>query len=209
MHGERYKKATSLSLHDPYRATMRSFGTMEHDSDFRVNAPLVDSLQRALRRSDKEVTLTTNEAVDDASSSLLLGLAEYLSGMKIVILSPPAESFSSTEIGQIVREVFEDRDERIAVCAVSHLSERLDSSSPEGFHKDAKDFDAKIRQALVDQNRSTFKSIAKEMQAEVGAHELDAIRLLLGILGDTRVPFTEHSYIESHGIGHLVMSSKL
>jgi MEMO1 family protein len=209
MHGERYEKAISLKLHDPYKATMRSFGMMEHDQIFPVNTSLIDSLQRSLRRSNFDVTLTTNDTIDDASSSLLLSLSEYLAGTKIAIMSPPAGIFASSEIGPLIRDVLENRDERVAICSVSHLSERLNSSSPEGFHKDAEAFDKRIRQALVDQNRSTFKSIAKEMQHDVGAHELDAIRLLLGVLGDTRIPFKEHAYIESHGIGHLVMSAKL
>ncbi|MBI2476612.1 hypothetical protein HYV72_00405 [Candidatus Uhrbacteria bacterium] len=210
VHGERYENALSIAYHDPYLATLRAFGTQAHDAAFLPHAPLIDGLRRGLRRADIPVTLSTNTFLDDASSVVLLTWKLFLESARVVIVTPPSGNTTLlTAMGRVIRECIEARSERVAVCAIAHLSERLSSVSPEGIHQDAAQFDERMRHAIVDQNRSTFKTLARERQAEVGAHELDAIRLLLDILDETRVVFKEHAYVPAHGIGHVVASARL
>lgn len=210
VHGERYEHALALPLREPYTANLHRFGVMESAVSIAPDVSLLDRLQRALRRASVPVTLTSPEVLDEATAVVLYTLHAYMHGMRVTIMTVPIQIHDTlTHMGDVVRDVLDAQPHSIALLCIGALSHRLSSLSPSGLHPQAEAFDTRVRHAVLDQNRSILKQIDDETHAAVEAHELDAIRLWMEIIGETRVSLREHAYAAPHGVGHLVASARV
>lgn len=209
-HGERYQSAVGIAFHDPYEAHLKDFGHMSKSHTFKPDSRVIDALQRELRRTGAQSTLTTNEALDHGAAIPLILWKEMLPGIKVVVLTPPAGSSKMiSEMGATVRDIVDDSNTRIGVVCSSELSHRLSTISPGGFHPEAEAFDTKVKQALMDNSKTAIMKIPDSRLKEMDAMDIDAIRMYLGILGDTRNSPEVLSYEHPFGVGHLVMVSRL
>ena len=205
-HGERYEKALGLALHDPFVASLQAFGDLRGNVEYKPDLRLADRIKRAVRHSDYHATMTTNEMLDHASSVPLVFLKEYVSGMKVVVLTAPVDDARNiVGLGEVVRTAVDEVDERVAVLCVAELSQRLSEVSPGGIHPQATMFDESIRTALADGNSMPILKATSEELEDVGGQELDAIRLFWGVLDDTEHRMEERAYEHPLGIGHLTM----
>lgn len=210
IHGERYENALSIAHHDPYTASLRSYGELGMDKDYKPDQKLIDTVQRHLRRNDFPVTLTTNDVLDHGASIPLLFLHEYIHAQRIIVITPPvADAKQMIAYGESLREAIEASNKRVALLCSASLSHRLSTVSPGGFHPEAEAFDRRIREALREGNTLPFRTTTQDQLEELGALDIDAIRLFVGILDDTRHHMEERSYEAPFGIGQLTMVAQL
>ncbi len=205
-HGERYKGALGIAVHDPYVATLREFGDLKTRATYLPDFRVIDTLGRTLRHAGWQSTTTTNDELDHASSVPLLVLEPFLEGVHVVSVTPPVETARRlVDFGAAMRDAIDVLPQRVAVLCVAELSHRLSELSPGGVHPHAEAFDAAIRGAFADGNSlPLLKPSAKELE-EVGGEELDAIRLFWGILNDTAYRVEERAYQAPFGVGHLTL----
>lgn len=209
-HGERYNKALGIAFHDPYVASLHEFGDLREKVTYAPDMKLADRLKRAVRHSDFHATMTTNDTLDHASSVPLVFLQEYFQGKKVVVLTPPVDDSKLLDkLGGVLRQAIEDVDERVAVLAVAELSSRLSEVSPGGVHPQAALFDEGIRTALKDASSMPILKATDEELEDLGAEELDAIRLFWGMLDEKEHRMEERAYEYPFGIGHLTMVANL
>ena len=205
-HGERYERALSIALHDPYEASLHAFGDLREHGAFQVDVALADRMKRAVRHSDYEATMTTNDVLDAATSVPLIYLKPYIQDKRFLVLTPPTDTAKRlVGMGSVLRQTIEDSTKRVAVLAVAELSHRLSELSPGGVVKQAPHFDEGIRNALKDSNTMALLRPDQDEMEAVGGEELDVIRLFWGLLDDTEHRMEERSYEHPFGIGHLVM----
>ena len=209
-HGERYKDAMAIALHDPFRATVSEFGDMGLVREFFPDAKLADRLQRALRRAGTPGTYSTNEALDHASAVSLLLLEHHVEDLRLVPVTPSASSPRElVDLGNIIRDVIDEHPKRVALLASAELSGRLSELSPGGMHKSAEATDTKLRQAFADGNFVPLLKLSPELLDDIGMVGADALRLFVGVLGETRFRVEEYAYEAPLGVGHLTMAFHL
>lgn len=209
-HGERYKEALGIALHDPYRASLQEFGDMATQDEFMPDIRLIDSLQRGIRAAGYMSTMTTNEMIDYGAAVPMLKFREYIPGVKYVVVTPPAKDAKTlVSLGSVMRDIIDHTTKKVAVLASAELSHRLSEISPGGVHPDSAAFDKKIRSALVDGNSLPILRASEQEIEAVSATGLDSIRLYWGILDDTEHRMDELSYEHPFGIGYLTMVARM
>jgi aromatic ring-opening dioxygenase LigB subunit len=129
-------------------------------------------------------------------------LASGLPQVSLVSLSLSLTSLTSHErLGQLIRELADESDKRVALVVSSELAHRISKESPFGFHPRAKAFDAAVVVAL--EKRSTQElALLDSLEAdEVGGQQYRGVALLLGALGSEEFTGGVQSYEAPGGIG--------
>lgn len=204
-HATQHEDAFSANLHDTYGVDLSAFGDLSTSREFPPDLALLDALQRAVRHAGIHFTLNSEAMLDYGSTVPLVALTEGLPRVKIVPVSygglSPKEHVA---FGRVLKDVTDNRRERIAIIASGDLAHCLTSDAPEGFRPEGKEFDDALRQAVEQSSTSQLLSIdpqTVERAAECGYRPL---LILFGALENARVRPEILSYEFPFGVGYFV-----
>lgn len=204
-HATIHPNAFSINLHDEYYVDLTEFGDLATDREFAANPSLVDTIQRALRRDQVQITLDSDAKLDYGTSVPLLLLTENVPDIRIVPISdsglPAKDHFL---FGRALKEVLATRPERIAVISSGDLSHSLTSTSPAGFQKEGEKFDQAVRLAIEHNAASQLLSFEPEFVFAAADCAYRQLLVLFGVLEQTNVRTEVLSYEAPLGVGMLV-----
>ncbi len=203
-HGERYKNAVALAMHDPFAASVMEYGDMGLTASYDPDLKLIDKIQRRLKESGVDKTLTTNETVDGATSVALLLLGESVKKIRIALATPPkSDGKSVLRAGEAIRESIEESSARIAVVCVADLCGGLSPISEYGENSEATKCSETIKHHINDCNRAALINAQKKSSKLIRFADLDSLIMFFGIIGDSRVRPEEYAFEAPLGTGHL------
>jgi len=204
-HATRHDAAFSANLHEQYRVDLREFGDLTTSREFRSDLPLIDAIQRSIRRAGIPFTLNSDARLDYGSAVPLIMLAEQLQKVRIAPISygglGPKQHHA---FGRALKDVLAARRERIAVVASGDLAHCLSSDAPAGYRPEGIEFDEAVRQAVESGSVSTLLSLDPDMVDKAAECAYQPLLVLFGLLENTRVRPEILSYEAPFGVGCLV-----
>jgi aromatic ring-opening dioxygenase LigB subunit len=105
--------------------------------------------------------------------------------------------------GEILREVLESSQKRVAIITGGSLSHKLTPGAPAGFSPEGKKFDADILHYLENNDLPAIMNLDKKTVEEAAECSLRSIIILLGVLHGKKYEFKLLSYEHPLGIGYL------
>jgi len=203
-HSARHEDAFSINLHDEYIADAKDFGDLQTAAEFIPDLPLIDRIQRALRKNGIAFTLDSDAVLDHGCAIPLLLLARNLPHVKIIPISYSGLSPKDhAEFGRALKDVLTDSTKRIAVLASGDLSHCLSTDAPEGFHKAGPIFDRAIQAAVQDLSLSKLLSIKPETVEDASQCGYRPLLILMGTLERMQVWPEILAYEAPFGVGYL------
>ncbi len=204
-HGSHYPNAFSAEMADAYADDLRAFGDLSPPSLYTGNPGLVDTIQRRMRKEGVPFTLHPFDGEDYGVAVTLRLFAKEMPHLNVVPLAisdlPRKNHF---HFGQALRDVFEERSERIAVIAIGDLSHCLSSHGPVDVCKEGKVFDEAVISALSQGSSSALLSLSEERIAEAKESGYRPLLILMGALDHMRFRPEVMAYDAPYGVGYLV-----
>lgn len=204
-HGFHYADAFSIEVSHTYTDDLRAFGDLTPPTAYTPDHALSDALQRAMRRAELPFTLHTSETMDYAVSVGLRFLAISTARPRVLALAktdlPRKDHF---RFGQILREVLDDRHERVAVIALGDLSHCIATSGDLDVCKEGRAFDAAVVSALEQGSSSALLAIPEETVEQAKESGYRPLVMLSGLLDHLRVRPEVLAYAAPYGVGYVV-----
>lgn len=171
--------------------------------EFENDAEIVNALALAGEFSDFPVHLQQSY-LDHGTLVPLFHLMKNIKP-KIVQLSFSLLDFATHyRYGEILENICEKTDKRVAIVASGDLSHRLLPNSPAGYSPKSALFDKRLMGILRKQDFAAIQALQKESIEEAAECGLRAFVILLGALSMEKREFKLLSYEYPFGIGHLV-----
>ncbi len=108
------------------------------------------------------------------------------------------------EFGEIIYEVIENTEKKVALVASGDLSHRLTSNAPAGYSPEGKKFDELLIELLKKNKVDEILDLNSSLVEEAGECGLRSIIILLGALSNIEYKFEKLSYESPFGVGYLV-----
>jgi len=120
-----------------------------------------------------------------------------------ISLASPAAHF---QLGQLIRDLANKSDKKIALIASAELSHRTSKSSPHGFHPRAADWDRQVLD-LLEQGKAASLLVLDPFEVDaVGGQQYRGLAALLGAVENESFQSKILSYEAPSGIGCCVAS---
>ncbi len=206
-HPTRYSEAFSISVSDPYTADLANVGDLSYKQTYHPDFSLIDALQRALRKFDEAVTLTTDPHLNFAAAIPLDLLTEHLPNIRVVPISPcdldPKAHFT---FGQSLKHTLSESKKRIAVISAGDFAHTLTDFAPGGLHTSGAEYDDTLLTLLEQHNVVGLLQIEEKLRHEAQEAAYFKLLILLGILDGMPVSTNLLSYEYPFGVGLAVVN---
>lgn len=205
-HPTQYDDSFSISVSDPYRCDLSDVGDLGYQKTYHPDFPLIDSLQRELRRLGEPVTLTTDERLNFAATVPLEMLTAQLPDIRLVPVSPsgldPKAHFA---FGQALKHVISASSKRIAIISAGDLAHTLTDFAPGGFHEDGVRYDEKLLTLIEHHNVVGLLQIDEGLRQHAQESSYNKLLILQGILDGMSITPSIMSYECPFGVGFAVL----
>ena len=202
--------AFSINLHDTYHADLKEFGDLTTHDTYQPDLPLIDDIQRSLRKMNIPLVLHSHDGLSHGASVPLIMLTKELKQKKIIPISCSNKNPKAhVEFGRTLKSILAKSDKRIAVVASGDLSHALRSDSPMGFKKEGEQFDELVQQAIANQSLSKLLSLDADVVEAASECAYRPLLVLLGALDHMNTRAEILSYESPFGVGHLVATFHL
>jgi MEMO1 family protein len=209
-HGSYFPDVFTLNFCSDYTADFKEFGDIETKLEFKGDFEIAHRLRDATKRKYVPAAMISEPRLDHGSAVPLYFLTNHLPQQKIVQLGFCNLDYKAhVDFGQVIKEQIFSVNRRIAVIASGDLSHALSTDAPAGFNKRGPEFDAKIREMLMNGNYSGLLQFEKNLTDGAAECGLRSILILLGILQGVHVKYRELSYEAPFGVGYLTASFTL
>ncbi len=183
------------------------FGAPQVYLEYENNESIVNELIRqGKEKSIDFVPLSPDTPLDHATMVPLYYLNEAKVQSKVVAMSPEftAPKEKLIQIGEFIRDICEQTNERIGLIASGDLSHRLSPYGPYGFTPNGPLFDKEVVSAIKNRDLKALLSIPDNIIEDAGECGFKPILTLIGAL-----PFDEFtpevlSYEGPFGVGYMV-----
>lgn len=204
-HATQHADAFSANLHDAYSVDLREFGDLSTTREFPPDLPLIDALQRSVRRAGLGFTLDSDATLDYGSAVPLVTLLSPAFSPRVVPISygglGPKDHVA---FGRVLRDVLGNRRERVAVIASGDLAHTLSSDAPEGYRPEGKEFDDAVRRAIENSSVSQLLSMDDAIVSRAAECAYRPLLILFGMLEHLKTRPEILSYEAPFGVGYLV-----
>ncbi|MCK5475869.1 MAG: AmmeMemoRadiSam system protein B [Candidatus Pacebacteria bacterium] len=135
----------------------------------------------------------------------LFFLKKHIPKVKIVAMTFSYLDYKKHfEFGEIIYEVIESTEKKIALIASGDLSHRLIPNAPSGYSPSGKKFDELLIDLLEKNKIDEILNLDSSLVEEAGECGLRSIIILLGALSNLEYKFEKLSYEGPFGVGYLV-----
>lgn len=168
-------------------------------------------IQHATQRAIP-VVLTHEKHFDYGASIPLIKLCTHFKTQPRIVVITPARNADPKEyidFGYCIKDMVLQSQKRIALIASGELSHRCVTDSFGGYHKDATDFNHRIREAIETSNTMTLLTTDSLISKKVASCGLPPLLVLFGAL--SRMNKTPHVLADEivHGVNYLTVFFKL
>ncbi|MHB1126623.1 MAG: AmmeMemoRadiSam system protein A [Bacillota bacterium] len=213
-HGTVFQDAIAMLKVPRLKGDLGSFGTPQIKFDYACDLEIIDliardagqygiptiSIDSALAR-DYRVRATLDHGIMVPLYFLQkAGLKASLVAISMGLL--PFEDLY--QFGAILAEAIEQRGMRAAVVASGDLSHRLTKDAPAGYHPLGKDFDARVKEAVLKKDVEDLVAIPSSLAESAGECGLRPLVMLLGTLDGREANSRVYSYEGPFGVGYMV-----
>ncbi len=199
-----YSDSFSLNIHDPLRFDLSELGVLDFPLTVKADHQLADRVQRALRREEMRITLTS-DTLHYASAVPLYYIAKTLENVPILpITYSELDDKEHFLFGQALQEALFHSNKRVAVIASGDLSHRVKPESPSGFHESGPLFDTHMQEILVERSSARLLSFDPAIRQSAEDHAFRQWLMLFGTLDGIATTTSILSYEAPVGVGYLV-----
>lgn len=188
-----------------FTGNMSAFGAPEVSVSFERDRLMTARIIETAASQGISVEPVDEEALDYGTTVPLYYLASGLPNIQIVSLSSSLSSAAEhVRMGELVREVTEKSDKKVAFVASAELAHKLFKHSPHGFSPKAQAWDTKL---VADLREGDYESVLCQDPFdldEVGTCGFGAIAMLLGLVQESLKNHEILSYENPGGIGCVV-----
>lgn len=203
-HGSYFPDVFTINFCADYNADFKEFGDIETKLEFKGDFEIAHRLRDATKRKHMPAAMISEPHLDHGSAVPLYFLTKHLPEQKIVQLGFCNLDYKThIDFGQLLKEQVFATNRRIAVIASGDLSHALSTDAPAGFNKRGPEFDAKIRELLMNGNYSGLSQFETNFIDDAAECGLRSILILLGVLQGVHVQYRELSYEAPFGVGYL------
>lgn len=200
-----YPDAFSVNVADPFVTDLAEFGDLRAGKKYHPDFAFLDRLQRAARKTDARVSLTTDEALTFATAVPLELLTGHLPNVRIVPIAPAQLTAKlHFEMGTLIKELAQEHDRRVAVLAFGDLSHAVSESSPAGLVPEGAKYDARIQNILEHKNTAGLLQIDPSLVHAAHDAAYRQLCMLFGALEGVDVTPHVLSYEAPFGVGYAV-----
>ena len=173
---------------------------IENDIDLGV------SLKRVADSRDIPAELIGNEvSLDHGIMVPLFFLKKHVPKVKVVAITFSYLDYKKHfEFGEIIYEIIESTEKKVALIASGDLSHRLTPDAPAGYSPSGKKFDELLIDLLEKNKVNEILNLDSSLVEEAGECGLRSIIILLGALSNLEYKFEKLSYEGPFGVGYLV-----
>ena len=200
-----YPDAFSVDVADPFATDLSEFGDLRAGKTYHPDFGLIDRLQRAARKTESKISLTTDESLNFAAAVPLELLAGHLPAVRVVPIAPtqlPAKVHF--EMGALIKDVAQEHHGRVAVIACGVLSHALSDESPAGMDPAGEKFDNRMWEILEQKNTAGLLQLDPELVHAAHDASYRQICMLFGVLEGINVTPHLLSYESPFGVGYAV-----
>ncbi|MEA2098433.1 MAG: AmmeMemoRadiSam system protein B [Patescibacteria group bacterium] len=143
--------------------------------------------------------------LDHGAMVPLFFLRKYMPKVKIVSITFSCLDYKNHfEFGEVIYEIAESTERKIALVASGDLSHRLTPDAPVKYSPEGKKFDKLLINLLKNNKVDEILSLDSDFVEKAGECGLRSIIILLGALSSLDYSFEKLSYEGPFGVGYLV-----
>ncbi len=195
--------AFTINAHHSFIGAFERYGDMSTRAQWRGSPHIAAQIAKTARDAHIDIRLMSEEMLDHGASVPLLMLLRHLDIPILPIgfsgMSPKAH----LGFGELLKDIFSESPERIAVIASGDLSHTLTTGSPAGFDKVGAQFDAEFIEKLETRNTVGLASIDEDIVSRAKECGYRSTLVLAGMLKDRHYQFENMCYEAPFGIGYL------
>jgi len=203
-HGSFFADAFTINSCPEFETDFREFGDLATKIKFSGETSLAYKIRKNAFTQNLPTATISEPRLDHGSGVPLYFLTAHLKNFSLLQLgfcSLPSKSH--VEFGNVLQEIIQNSDKRIAVIASGDMSHALTSDSPAGFSPDGKKFDVKIQELLSQQSISGLLQLPENFIESAAECGFRSILILLGILQGMRSNYKQLNYEGPFGVGYL------
>ena len=203
-HGSFFADAFTINACPEYETDFKEFGDISTKLKFKGETSLAYKIRKLAFMQNLPTATISEQNLDHGSGVPLTFLTQHLKNFTLLQLGFCELPFKShMEFGNVLQEIIQNSNKRVAVIASGDMSHALTSESPAGFSPEGKKFDAKIQELLAHQGVSGILQLTPEFIESAAECGLRSILILLGVLQGVRCSYRQLSYEAPFGIGYL------
>lgn len=203
-HGSYFADAFTINSCPEYETDFKEFGDISTKLKFKGEAALTYKIRKASFEQNLPTATISEPQLDHGSGVPLYFLTAHLKNFNLLQLGFCDLPYKShVEFGNVLQEIIQNSNKRIAVIASGDMSHALISDSPAGFSPEGKRFDAKIQEILAHQSISGILQMTPEFIESAAECGLRSLLILLGILQGVNCSYRQINYEAPFGVGYL------
>ncbi len=209
-HGPVQMDAMSINSTKCLQGDFSQFGdntSMKIENDIDLGA----SIKRVADSKDIPTELVGNGiSLDHGAMVPLFFLKKHVPKVKVVSITFSYLDYKKHfEFGEVIYEVIESTEKKVALVASGDLSHRLTPDAPAGYSPEGKKFDELLIELLEKNKVDEILNLDSSLVEEAGECGLRSIIILLGALSNSEYKFEKLSYEGPFGVGYLVGKFKI
>ncbi|MHB1418826.1 MAG: AmmeMemoRadiSam system protein A [Bacillota bacterium] len=217
-HGTIFQDAIAMIKVPRMKGDLGSFGAPDVKFDYACDLELIDLIAQNSQKSGIPcVSIDSSMARGyRVRTSLDHGMMVPLyffqqAGLKAALVSIGMSLLPFEDLyqfGTILTEAINQRGLRAAVVASGDMSHRLTQDAPAGFHPLGEEFDARVREAVINNNVLSLIDMPSSLAESAGECGLRPLIMLMGALDGRTVDSRVYSYEGPFGVGYMVAEFK-
>jgi len=209
-HGSFFIDAFTINACPEFITDFKEFGDLATKIKFKGETMLAYKIRKTAFAQNLPTATISEPLLDHGSGVPLYFLMSHLKKCNLLQLGFCDLSYKEhVEFGNIVQEVIQNTNKRVAVIASGDMSHCLTSEAPGGYAAEGKIFDEKIQSFLANQNLAGMLQMKPEFINSAGECGFRSLIILAGILQGINCDYRQLCYEAPFGVGYLTAYFKL
>ncbi len=203
-HAEQLPAAFGLNLCPQYSGNFVQFGDLATSLSVPGDMHLAYKTREYIE-TKKPFSVFSQELLDYGTAVVVVTLLGTSSACAVIPISISGASIQEHyEFGMLLRKQADMTSRKVGVVATTHLSHRLDASSPSGAHAAGSEFDSRVQQHLVQKTGAKkLLDLDERLVANAQPCGFPALFVLLGMISQINHKPSIIDYEVAFGIGHI------
>lgn len=203
-HSSYHPDAFVANADTEFNSRFDAFGDLTTKKTWRGTPDLAARLAHQGPTRSTPVRLVSEPNLDYGASVPLFFLTTHLPDCRILPVGfSHATPKEHLHFGELIKEIAQESNQRIALIASGDLSHTLTADAPGGLKAEGTQFDQTIQELLVARNTVGITNISPELIAKADQCGYRSILIALGALKNQDYTFKPYAYEAPFGIGYL------
>lgn len=203
-HSSYYPDAFVANADNEFTSRFDAFGDLTTKKTWRGTPDLAARLAHQGNVRTTPVRLVSEPNLDYGASVPLFFLTAHLPECRILPVGfSQASPKEHLQFGELIKEICQESNQRIALIASGDLSHTLTADAPGGYKPEGTQFDQTLQELLVERNTVGMANISPELIAKADECGYRSVLVALGALKNQDYIFKPYAYEAPFGIGYL------